>query len=73
MSRPVDPRNIEVIDDQMAAILRDKSVTGRIAMSADANDTARLLAAAGIRHVHPDWSEDQVQQEVARRMLGATD
>jgi hypothetical protein len=33
-----------------------------------ANRTARLLAAAGIRYQHPDWTEDQVNIEVIRRV-----
>ena len=70
MTRPIDPRNIEVIDDDLAAILRQKTPAERIAMAADANETARVLAAAGIRHCHPEWSELQVRREVARRMLG---
>ena len=61
----------EVVDEQLAAILRTKTAAERIAMAADANDTVRLMTAAGIRYCHPDWSEAQVQQEVARRMLGA--
>lgn len=73
MSRTVDPRNIEVVDDDLASVLREKTPAERIEMIADANDMARLLAAAGIRHIHPEWCEDRLQGEVARRMLGATD
>jgi hypothetical protein len=72
MRESIEPRNIEAVDDQVAAILRAKSPAERIQMVAEANDTARLLAAAGIRFRHPDWSVDQVAQEVARRMLGAS-
>jgi len=60
----------EVVDEQLAAILRTKTAAERIAMASDANDTARLTSAAGIRYCHPDWSAAQLQQEVARRMLG---
>ena len=39
-------------------------------MAAEANDTARMLMAGGIRFTHPDWSEERVQtgsgQENAR-------
>jgi len=73
MSRPIDPRNIEVIDDDLAAVLRRKTPGERIQMIGDANDTARLLAASGVRHAHPDWTIKDVQYEVARRMLGAAD
>jgi Rv0078B-related antitoxin len=70
MSQSIDPRNIEVVDDDLAAALRQKTPAERIAMTADANETARKLAAAGIRHDHPDWSQRDVEREVARRMLG---
>jgi len=73
MTQAVIQNNIEVVDEQIANILRSKSVAERIAMIADANDTARLLAAAGARHLHPDWSDSQIAAEVARRMLRATD
>jgi hypothetical protein len=73
MSRNIDPRNIEVIEDDLAEILRQKTPAERIAMAADANETARIITAAGIRHCHPEWSEQQVQREVARRMLGEAD
>ena len=72
MARSVVPRNIEVIDDQMAEALRNKTPAERIEMIAAANRTARLLAAAGIRHCHPDWNEAQVQAEVLRRISGGT-
>jgi len=73
MRQSVFPRNIEVIDDQMAAVLRSKSTVEKIAMIGSANRTARALCAAGIQFRHPDWDEQRVQVEVARRMLnGAT-
>jgi hypothetical protein len=70
MTRRIDPRNIEVVDDDLAEVLRQKTPAERIAMAADANETARELMAAGIRRYHPDWSDIQVDREVARRMLG---
>ncbi|MEX0614058.1 MAG: hypothetical protein WD738_17555 [Pirellulales bacterium] len=73
MSRSNESRTIETVDDDLAEVLRRKTPTERIQMAADANDMARLLAAAGIRHCHPDWPEDQIQREVARRMLNAAD
>jgi len=61
---------IEIVDDRIAALLRRKTPAERIAMILDANDTARSMAAAGIRHRYPEWDEHQLQAEVARRMLG---
>jgi hypothetical protein len=73
MRHSIDPRNIEAIDDDLAAVLRMKSPAERLRMVGEANDTARILAAAGIRYLHPDWCEDQICREVARRMLSAAD
>lgn len=63
---------IEIIDPVLARILRHKSPAERLAMIADANRTARLLAAAGVRCVHPDWNDAQVQAEVIKRVSGGS-
>jgi hypothetical protein len=73
MTRRIDPRKIEVVDDELAAVLRTKTPAERIEMIAAANRTARLLAAAGVRFQHPDWSDEQVHAEVVRRVSGGTD
>jgi len=72
MRRSVDPRNIEVVDDQLVDILRKKPRAQKVEMVAAANRTARLLAAAGIRFQNPEWDETQVQAEVIRRVTGGT-
>jgi hypothetical protein len=72
MSRTLDPRNIEIVDEQLAKVLRHKTPAEKVEMVAAANRTARLLAAAGIRYQHPEWNESQVQAEVVRRVSGGT-
>jgi hypothetical protein len=71
--RFVDPRNIEVLDDAIAEVLRTKTFAERVKMIAAANRTARILAAAGVRYQHPDWTDDQVHREVIRRVCGGSD
>ena len=61
---------IEAIDDDLATAIRDQSPAERIQMIGAANRTARLLAAAGVRYQHPDWTEEQVNFEVIRRVCG---
>jgi hypothetical protein len=61
---------IEQVDDDLVAVFKPKSPAESVAMMGEANETARILAAAGVRHLHPGWAEDQVRAEVARRMLG---
>ena len=63
--------HIEVLDEQIASILREKTPAQKVAMIADAHRTARILARAGVRHLHPDWTEEQIQREVLRRMARA--
>ena len=63
--------HIEVLDAQMVAILRTKTPTQKIAMISAAHRTARMLATAGARYLHPDWTEEQMQAEVLRRMTSA--
>ena len=64
--------SIEVVDDQMAEILRRKTPAEKVAMIAAAHRAARMLAAAGVRFQHPDWSEQQIQAEALRRVSGGT-
>jgi hypothetical protein len=64
----LDPGQIEVVDEAVAAILRMKTPAERVAMAADANRTARYLMAGGIRLRHPEWSDEQIAAEVVRRM-----
>lgn len=73
MSRAIHSGKIEVIDSNLAAVLRTKTPAERVEMIAAANRTARVLAAAGVRYLHPDWSDEQVQAEVIRRVCGGTD
>jgi hypothetical protein len=70
MSAVVDPKRIEVVDEALAAVLRQKTPAERVEMILAANRTARLLAAAGARYLHPEWDEAQVQSEVLRRVSG---
>jgi hypothetical protein len=65
-----DPRRIEVIDDATAAMFRAMTPAQRVAATAQAHRTARALVAAGVRHQHPDWTDEQIAREVARRMRG---
>jgi hypothetical protein len=64
---------VEAVDDDLAQILSQMSPGQRIQLAADANDAARAMVAAGIRYQHPEWTHARISEEVARRMLSATD
>lgn len=69
---PIDYRRIEVVDPQMAGILRGKTVAQRLFMVQQAHRTGQGLLAMGVRLQHPDWDDIAVKKEVARRMLNGT-
>lgn len=66
---PIDFRRIEVVDAEIAEILRRKSTIQRIQMVLDANVTIRLMIAGRLRTENPSWNSTMVDREVARRML----
>lgn len=67
-TRKLEPRNIEVMDDQMAAVLRAKTGAERLKIAGRMFAFARDLITARVRQEHPDWAEQQVRREVARRI-----
>jgi len=73
MKTPLDPSNIELPDDRVVAILRGKTIAERAAIVFACNRTMRLRLAGHLRTRHPDWTDEQVAAEIARRMSrGAT-
>lgn len=69
----LDPSRIEVIDDDMAEVLRRKTPLERVAMVFDAHKTMRLLLEAHFRDRHPDWDDQQIAAAIARRLLGESE
>ena len=67
--RRLDPRRIEMVDPAMAEIYRRMPPWRRVQIALDANRTARLVVEGSVRTHHPDWDDDRVRAEVARRML----
>ena len=68
----LDAGQIEVVDEAVAKVLRSKEPSERVAMIGQANRTMRALLAGHVRTRHPDWSDEQVRREVARRLLRGT-
>lgn len=69
----LDPGQIEVVDEAVAAILRRKTPAERVAIASDAHRTARLMTTAQVRRMHPDWTDEQVRREAARRLTRGAD
>ena len=64
----VDPRNIEVVDDAMAAVLRTKSGGERLRIASGMYAMARKLIIGHLRAAHPDWDDRRIVREAARRL-----
>jgi hypothetical protein len=59
---------VELLDEAIAEVLRRKTATERVAMIFAANRTMRLRLEGHLRSCHPDWDDQTVMQEIARRM-----
>jgi hypothetical protein len=71
VKRSIDPRRIEVVDHDVAAILRTKAPHERLAMAFEAWDTAWQMLQGSVMTAHPNWTASEVRREVARRLLNA--
>ena len=65
---PIDPRRIEVVDEEVARVLRAKSGMERLRLAHETWELARerLIAFVGSRN--PQWSKEEVVKEVAKRL-----
>ena len=64
----LDPRNIEVMDDEMAKVIRSKTGAERLAIAYGMYDSARRMLLSYLRAQHPDWDEARINREAARRL-----
>ncbi len=69
----LDMGQIEVVDEAVAACLRKLTPAQKIELTAAAHRTARALLTAQVQRQHPEWNDDDVQHEVARRLTRGTD
>jgi hypothetical protein len=68
MSLNLDPRQIEVIDDRMAEVLRTKTPAERIHIGFTMWVSAKKMLTHHLTHTNPDWKEEQIFREVTRRL-----
>jgi hypothetical protein len=61
-------RNLEVVDEAMAHILREKTEAQRLAIGNGLWVYARNLLRSILRQENPDWTDEQIQRETARRL-----
>jgi hypothetical protein len=56
------------MDDEMAEILRHKTPAERLAIADGMLRSARTMLTAMLTRQHPDWSQERVAAEVAKRI-----
>jgi len=67
-----ESRNLECVDDVMAAVYRKKTPFERLRIAFGLWSSARIMLVHILRGRHPDWDEAMIQKEAARRMSGGT-
>lgn len=59
---------IELIDDQMVDVLRRKTGAERLRIASGMYASARRMLMSHLRAENPDWRQDQIVREAARRL-----
>jgi len=67
--RELDPRRIEVTDEAMAVVYRQKTSAERLAVGFSMWRYARRRLEGAVRWQHPDWDDRAVVAEINRRLL----
>jgi hypothetical protein len=64
----IEESNIEIISDEVANVLKKKSPRERIEIAFDICRTVLILLENHIRYLHPEWTDQQIHKEIARRI-----
>ncbi len=64
----VPSHKFEIVDEEMAAVLRQKTGAERLEIASRMFGGARRMLISYLRSEHLDWSEDQIEREAARRL-----
>lgn len=67
---PVDARRIEVLDPMVVEILRTKTPAERAQEASNLHRFAKAAIESQLRFLHPDWTDDQINTEMLRRLTG---
>ena len=64
----LDQGQIEVVDDVMAEVLRNKTPAERIRIGFNIWTSARNMLLVHLNKTHPEWNEERLNREVAGRL-----
>jgi hypothetical protein len=68
----LDKGQIEVVDDVMAGILRNKTPAERIHIGFEMWISAQKMLLSHLSTTYPHWSNERLNREVARRLSHGT-
>jgi hypothetical protein len=60
--------HVEVVDEAVAAILRQKTGAQRLEIASRMFASARRMLIHHLRSIHPEWNDLQIEREAARRL-----
>jgi hypothetical protein len=63
-----EKRDSDVVNDDMARILRGMTGAERLKIANGLFVSARRMLASHLAAEHPDWDQDRIEQETARRI-----
>lgn len=64
----LDRRQIEVVNDDMAEVLRSKTPAERIRIGFGLWTSARNMLMVNLKKTYPEWDTERLNREVARRL-----
>jgi hypothetical protein len=68
----LDSKQIEVMDDAMAEVLKKKTPAERLALGNSLRSMARTILRGHLKRAHPDWDSKTLDRAVAHRLLHGT-
>jgi hypothetical protein len=68
MSATRSLHHFESVDDETAAILRAKTPAERLQIAGGMWRFAREMIVCVLKQEHPDWDEERIRKEAARRL-----
>lgn len=68
----LDKGQIEVVDDKVAEILKKKTGQERLKMVWDAWTFFHQSLESYLKGVHPEWTQEQIQKEMVKRVTYGT-
>lgn len=64
----LDEGQIEVLDNAVAEVLRSKSPEEKLKIASGMWRAAKVQISASLGSIHKDWSKEQIEREVIRRL-----